>query len=163
MGIRKLHLSLCVCLIPLAPIFLGCSKRNISEPNGYDTQRYSHTVKYYGENLTIIAMWYSGSAKAAEEILKYNPNLKGKTLQMGTKVQIPSVLMKRRAPLPKDFVRETILSKPKKSKQRAPQVADLSPTPNSESTQLQPSTNVITNSPESAARRRQVLQELLEE
>ncbi len=161
MGIKTRCLHCCVSALLI--LIVGCSKRNFYDAPGDKTNFFSHTVKHYGENLTVIALWYSGSAKAADEISKYNPTLKSKTLKVGTRIQIPLPLIKRRTPLPKDFVSEALLSKPKKSQRKVPQAGEVTPTPNPESIERAPATSVITDSPEAAARRRQVLQELLEE
>jgi hypothetical protein len=161
MVIRTYCLYSCVFILHF--LFLGCSNKNFSEAPEYDTNLFFHTVKHYGENFSVIALWYTGSVKATGEIARYNPTLKSKTLKVGTKVKIPSMLIKRRTPLPKDFVRKALLSNPKKSQQTAPQTVKASPTPHKESTDQSPSSIVIADSPQSTARRRQVLQELLEE
>lgn len=69
---------------------------------------YTHTVKWSGETVSIIAAWYTGDLEnwkiLGEVILKHNPNADIKRIFTGNKILIPETLLKTRDPMPKDFV-----------------------------------------------------------
>lgn len=69
---------------------------------------YTHTVKWSGETVSIIAAWYTGDIEnwkiLGEVMLKHNPNADIKRIFVGNKILIPETLLKTREPMPKDFV-----------------------------------------------------------
>ena len=69
---------------------------------------YTHTVKWSGETVSIIAAWYTGDIEnwkiLGEVMLRQNPNADIKRIFVGNKILIPESLMKTREPMPKDFV-----------------------------------------------------------
>jgi len=69
---------------------------------------YTHTVKWSGETVSIIAAWYTGDLDnwkvLAEVITKNNPNADIKRIYVGNKILIPESLLKTRETMPKEFV-----------------------------------------------------------
>lgn len=69
---------------------------------------YTHTVKWSGETVSIIAAWYTGDIEnwkiLGEVMLKHNPNADIKRIFVGNKILIPESMLKTRDPMPKDFV-----------------------------------------------------------
>lgn len=86
---------------------------------------FTHTVRWSGETVSIIAGWYTGDIEnwkiLAEVILKNNPNADVKRIFIGDKILIPESLMKTREPMPKEFVDSFYKrSKPKKGSSKKP-------------------------------------------
>jgi len=69
---------------------------------------FTHTVKWGGETLFIIAAWYTGDREnwkaLAEAMTRENPNVSIHRIRVGNKIPVPESLMKVRDPMPKDFV-----------------------------------------------------------
>lgn len=69
---------------------------------------FTHTVKWSGETVSIIAAWYTGDIEnwkiLGEVMLKHNPNADIKRIFVGNKILIPESMLKTRDPMPKDFV-----------------------------------------------------------
>jgi len=69
---------------------------------------YTHTVKYSGETISIIAAWYTGDLDnwkvLAEVMTKNNPGVDIKRIYVGNKILIPESLLKTRDSMPKEFV-----------------------------------------------------------
>ena len=83
-------------------------------PSKPETQPYVHKVRYSGENLISIAEWYTGSRKNWAVIAKANPDLNPNRIFIGDTILIPENLMKRRDPLPPDFLINTAHKEPAK-------------------------------------------------
>lgn len=88
-------------------------------PPGKETQPqpalYLHTVKYRGETLSIIALWYTGNHDSWKKIAQGNPNLDPNRIFPGDEIFIPEGMLKTHDPLPKEFV-DRIYSKASKEK-----------------------------------------------
>ena len=69
---------------------------------------FTHTVKWGGETLFIIAAWYTGDRDnwraLAQAMTRENPNVSIHRIRVGNKIPVPESLMKVRDPMPKDFV-----------------------------------------------------------
>ena len=69
---------------------------------------YTHTVKWSGETISIIAAWYTGDLEnwkiLAKSISQANPDANINRIYEGNKVLIPESLMKTWVPMPKEFV-----------------------------------------------------------
>jgi hypothetical protein len=79
-------------------------------------QRYHvHEVRWSGETLSHIALWYTGSANNWEKIAEANPGLKPKSISIGDRILIPEEFLKVREPMPRGHVQP--LAAPR---QRAP-------------------------------------------
>ncbi len=125
MNKRKLHVSLRFisilvrlgCCLPIA----GCTRA----PSALDTALPSqeirlHTVSFPHENLSIIALWYTGDTKNWSLLKSYNGHLpSGRFLSSGDIVRIPAELMQRSDKLSPEFVAEQ-RSKAKRLRKRAP-------------------------------------------
>ena len=78
------------------------------------SQPYVHKVRYSGEILISIAKWYTGSRNNWTVIAKANPDLNPNRIFIGDTILIPENLMKRRDPLPPDFLINTSRKEPAK-------------------------------------------------
>jgi hypothetical protein len=63
-----------------------------------------HTVRYSGETLAIIALWYTGSTDHWPRLAAANPRIDPKRIYIGHRIRIPAKLVKIRKPLPRSFV-----------------------------------------------------------
>lgn len=79
---------------------------------------YPHTVKYSGETLSVIALWYTGSHGNWKEIAQANPDMNPDRIFPGDEILIPEGLLRTRDPLSKEFV-DRINAKTKKEKPKA--------------------------------------------
>ncbi len=93
---------------------------------------YTHTVKWSGETISIIAAWYTGDLnnwKALAEVMtQNNPNANVNRIHAGDKVLIPESLLKTRDPITKEFVDSFYSkSKPEKAPPKRPQAEEEEP------------------------------------
>ena len=88
---------------------------------------YMHTVKYSGETLSIIALWYTGNHGSWKEIAQANPDIKPNRIFPGDEILIPDGLLKTHDPLTKEFV-DRINARTKKEKPKANTQAQPVPT-----------------------------------
>jgi len=65
---------------------------------------FIHTIEHPGENLWIIANWYTGDGAQWKTLLDQNPELNPYGLQLGDTISIPQDLLTNSAPLPKRVV-----------------------------------------------------------
>ena len=63
-----------------------------------------HTVKWSGETLSIIALWYTREQSNWKTIVQANPGLNPHRIFGGNEILIPEKLMKTHDPLPKEYV-----------------------------------------------------------
>lgn len=80
----------------------GCAKKAPPPP---PATYFDHTVTYQGENLGMIASWYTGTANNWNAILDANPDLKPNKLRLGTVVHIPEELVTKREALPQKLLK----------------------------------------------------------
>lgn len=82
----------------------GCLSLN--KYTGYFRQEpcYAHTVRWPGENLSLISKWYTGSAENWRILARANPNLVPDKIQVGETIRVPEKIMQTKKPLPRDFV-----------------------------------------------------------
>jgi hypothetical protein len=66
----------------------------------------SHTVKWKGETLSVIAKWYTESLDNWKKIAEANPGLDPARIAIGSKLLIPDRLLKTRKPMPKKYINE---------------------------------------------------------
>jgi hypothetical protein len=64
----------------------------------------NHKVKWPGENLILIASWYTGSAKNWMRLAKANPGIEPRRIKIGDSILIPEDLLKTRQPMPIEFL-----------------------------------------------------------
>jgi len=101
-----------VLLLAAAAVFVamyaGCSKffkpdtPAVSAPP--TPSYFTHTVKWSGESVSIIAAWYTGDLQNWKLIAQANPALNPNLVYPGLKVLVPEDIMKTHDPMPKDFV-----------------------------------------------------------
>jgi len=98
-----------VVLVLGALIFInsGCNmigmKKKEREPAPRKTQ-FVHTVKYSGETLSIISIWYTGDVNNWRILENNNPHIAYNKMAAGDKIFIPEYLLKTREPLTKKFI-----------------------------------------------------------
>lgn len=63
---------------------------------------FKHTVANSGESWAVIAEWYTGSKDNAKKVQDANPTIKSKKLKVGQVIKIPTALVKKELPLPKE-------------------------------------------------------------
>jgi len=90
------------------------------EPVQPGQRSFVHTVKWPGETLAIISLWYTGSEKNAEELADNNPNINPGQLIIGDRIFIPNNMLMRRDSMTEEFV-EKSLPKPEETKKTAPE------------------------------------------
>lgn len=99
-------------LIALATLSLNsCAERCPSGSCQEETPEIpalSHTVKYQGETLTLISLWYTGSTENWRMIEAANPDLNPLQLRTGDVVSVPPDLLVRTEEMPKKFVQRAL-------------------------------------------------------
>jgi hypothetical protein len=93
---------------------------------------FTHTVKFAGETVSIIAGWYTGNIEDWKALAEANPDIDPSKIFVGNKILIPEDLLKTREPMPKEFVDG--FYKPKKGK--APTAKPSSPPAKEEEIEL---------------------------
>jgi hypothetical protein len=89
-----------------------------AEPKPRETH-VAHTVKWSGETLSIISLWYTGNQGNWKAIAQTNVNLDPNRIYVGNEILIPVGLLKTQNSLPKEFV-DRFYSKAKKEKPKPP-------------------------------------------
>ena len=87
-----------------------------AEPKPRETH-IAHTVKWSGETLSIISLWYTGNQGNWKLIAQTNSNLDPNRIYVGNEILIPVGLVKTQNSLPKEFV-DRFYSKAKKEKSK---------------------------------------------
>ncbi len=64
----------------------------------------NHKIKWPGENLSLIARWYTGSAKNWMRLVEANPGIEPRRIKIGDSILIPEDLLKTRQPMPIEFL-----------------------------------------------------------
>ena len=67
-------------------------------------ENLSHKIKWQGETLTLIAAWYTGSAKNWMHLVEANPGIDPRRIMIGDSILIPEDLLKTRRPMPIEFL-----------------------------------------------------------
>jgi hypothetical protein len=65
---------------------------------------FVHQVKWEGETVSIIAIWYTGDIENWKVLSTVNPNLNPNLIHVGDRIFIPQELMKTKEPMSKEFV-----------------------------------------------------------
>jgi hypothetical protein len=104
---RKRVLLLILLGIPIS-LQMGCSYFSGTEggwePPLKQRPHFVHEARYQGENLEIIAKWYTGDSKNWSALADANPHIDFKQVTIGNSVYIPEDLLKKRDPLPREFI-----------------------------------------------------------
>jgi hypothetical protein len=69
-----------------------------------DSHTYVHTVTFQGENLSVLADWYTESEANASRLAAINRRPTASPLPVGDKIAIPRSLMRNAEPLPEAIV-----------------------------------------------------------
>jgi hypothetical protein len=69
-----------------------------------EAPRCVHEVQWPGENLSLIAKWYTGSSNNWGALAKFNPKLNPNLIHIGDKIVIPQSLLQREEPMPRSFL-----------------------------------------------------------
>jgi hypothetical protein len=112
LGILITFLGCATAPEPLVPGEPSAKTGSSSKGEAKETY-YTHTVKWPGESLSIVAGWYTGDVQNWKEIAEANPDINPNRIHEGTKLLIPDSLMTTKAPLTKDYV-DGYYPKPKK-------------------------------------------------
>ena len=92
----------------LASMNMGCmfkgKKRNEWKPVEPDLSPLVHEVQWPEETLSTIAQWYTGDDKNRKALADANPNIKPDFLTVGNRIFIPGDLVKKRKPMPREFL-----------------------------------------------------------
>lgn len=94
-------------------LFTGCAKiKEITHIGKAEKiSYYTHTVQWSGETLSIIAGWYTGDIENWKALVKANPDINPNLIVKGIKIRIPEDLLKKKDPMPKNYV-ESFYQKP---------------------------------------------------
>lgn len=65
-----------------------------------------HTVRWQGETLSIISMWYTGSSDNWRAIQRHNRGISVKGLKIGHRLFIPGFMLVNHGPMPKPFLKK---------------------------------------------------------
>ena len=71
---------------------------------------FTHTVKWTGESLSIIAAWYTGELENWKLLAEANPELNPNLIRIGDEIRIPEGVMVTSETLPFDFVAKYVPS-----------------------------------------------------
>lgn len=74
---------------------------------------YTHSVKWPGESLSIIAAWYTGDVQNWKELAEANPDINPNRIHEGMKILVPESMMTTQTPMTKEHV-DSYYPKPKK-------------------------------------------------
>ncbi len=116
---QKIH-TLILVLVIVSIAGTGCllqGKKQKWQPIKQKSVSVVHEVQWPKETLKIVAKWYTGASKNWEPLADANPNINPESLSPGTKIFIPSNLVKTRDPMPNKFV---VKCYQKQKKKKAP-------------------------------------------
>ena len=77
---------------------------------------YTHTVKWPGETVSIIAGWYTGDIENWKTLGEANPGINPNRISKGLKILIPKKMILNHGPMPKEFV-DSFYPKPRQIKE----------------------------------------------
>ena len=99
---------LVICLLFICVGFVaGCAQKKQPEPAPVVVQEptfIDHAVKYSGETLALISLWYTKESNNWHAILAANPGLDVKRMNIGQVIKIPYELVKEKGEMPRSFV-----------------------------------------------------------
>lgn len=104
-------LRFCCCCLALL-ILAGCQTTKVDKWKPVRSQHKNqvHTVTWAGENLQVVAKWYTGTENNWKEIANANPNILPSKLSAGDRILIPTALLKTRATMTKTFLDDWLYS-----------------------------------------------------
>jgi len=110
---------------PPAPVVVVAKAEVAAEPVALAAptrQGLTHRVRYKGETLAVISLWYTGKLDNWRLIAKANPDLNFDRIEIGQQFFIPTELLKQSAPLTEANVK-TIIRNLKASRAKIVKVA----------------------------------------
>ena len=84
-----------------API---ATPQDVRPPPPPEVKYLNHKIKWPGENLALIARWYTGSANNWVRLVEANPGIEPRRIKIGDSILIPEDLLKTREPMPIEFL-----------------------------------------------------------
>jgi hypothetical protein len=75
-------------------------RQNVAGKRKPGKDDYTHTVRWSGESLSLIAKWYTGAVNNWRILAKSNPQLNPNLIMKGNVILIPADLLKTKEPLP---------------------------------------------------------------
>ena len=90
-----------------------------------ETQYFSHIIKWPGENLTRISVWYTGTINNWQRIQEVNLSIDPRRIDIGDTILIPENLLITSEPMPMDF-RGVVQEKKKPAPESLPGVSSSS-------------------------------------
>ena len=63
-----------------------------------------HIVRWKGATLSLIAQWYTASWKNGEVLARANPGIDPDRITIGNRIRVPESLLKKRKPMPFEFI-----------------------------------------------------------
>ena len=93
--------------IVIIALFSGCGILGRTSPKRADPAQlpdYTHTVRYSGETLSAISLWYTGSVNNWQLLSTHN-GIAPRQLQIGSKVRIPETMIYRSKPMPRQLAK----------------------------------------------------------
>lgn len=116
---------LCVCSCSLLQAItedtkpmLDNQKAQLASVSG--TNYFSHIIRWPGENLSRISMWYTGTVNNWMRIQEVNSLIDPKQIDIGDTILIPGNLLITREPMPMEF-RGTVQRKKKPAPEALPE------------------------------------------
>ena len=76
----------------------------VASPAQTEANPYLHVVRWEGETLSLIALWYSASWQNWKAVARANPGLDPDRIRIGDRILIPRSLLKKKSPMPFDFI-----------------------------------------------------------
>lgn len=73
-------------------------------PPPWKPEYFRHKVRWNGETLSHIALWYTGSTKNWKKIAAANPSIAADDIRVGNVILIPKDLLKTQEKMPSKFV-----------------------------------------------------------
>jgi hypothetical protein len=129
---KKLHLWAAGLVFVL--LCMGCAKVKEITHIGKEekTSYYMHAVQWPGETVSIIAGWYTGDIENWKALVNANPDINPNLIVKGNKIRIPENLLKKKDPMPKNYVESFY----QKHKEKVPAVEASPPSPEKEGPEL---------------------------
>lgn len=116
----KMKLWIVILLLLTASCKSGPFHSGEIESGASQTTYYTHTVRWPGETVSIIAGWYTGDIENWKAVAEANPGINPSRISGGLKILIPEKMMKTHDPMPREFVEgfyPKARLKPKQSKE----------------------------------------------
>jgi len=88
----------------LAPVRREVAVRVEPTPMEPKPTPYVHLVRWKGETLSLIAQWYTASGENWKVLARANPGIAPNRIEIGDSIRVPESLLKKRKPMPFEFI-----------------------------------------------------------